>query len=109
MLAQILEIKMVLHRCFIRRHISHGEKGLRSNKSLENMKDDLGACIKKNLVNINDFPKQKIQCKEHINGKALWLVKIIDEKAQGALCKRMKNENKRQRQDEEIQDTIFRI
>lgn len=73
------------------------------------MKEDLGACIKKNLVNINDFPKQKIQRKEHINGKALWLVKIIDEKAQGALCKRMKNENKRQRQDEEIQDTIFRI
>lgn len=41
------------------------------------MKEDLGAYIKKNVVNINNFSKQKIQCKEHINGKALWLVKII--------------------------------
>lgn len=41
------------------------------------MKKDLGTYIQKNLVNINDFPKQKIRCTEHINGKPLWLVKII--------------------------------
>ena len=49
------------------------------------MKEDLGAYIKKNLVNINNFPKQKIQCKEHINGKALWLVKIIRREVSGSI------------------------
>lgn len=47
------------------------------------MKKDLCAYIKKNLVNINNFPKQKIQCKEHINGKTLCLVKIIRREVSG--------------------------
>lgn len=49
------------------------------------MKEDLGAYIKKNLVNINNFTKQKIQCKEHINGKALCLVKMIRREVSGSV------------------------